>query len=276
MPTAAPTIRLNDGVEIPQLGFGTYQIDPDDTTEAVATALDVGYRHVDTAQMYGNEAEVGEAVRSSGLDRGEVFVTTKLDNGFHAHDDAVTAIDRSLAALGLDHVDLFLIHWPLPSQDLYVEAWTALQEAQAVGKTRSIGVSNFQPHHLDRLARECDVVPSVDQIEVHPYFPQTEVRAEAKDRGIVVEAWSPIAQGDVLDDPAVTALAEDHDATPAQVVLAWHLQRGDVVFPKSSNRERMEENWGALQVTLTDDEVARLTALGRDDGRRGPDPDEMG
>ncbi len=203
-------------------------------------------------------------------------MTTKLDNDFHAHDDAVAAIDRSLDALGLDHVDLFLIHWPLPSQDLYVEAWTALQEAQAAGKARSIGVSNFAPHHLERLARECDVVPAVDQVEVHPYFPQSEVRAHAGDHGIAIEAWSPIAQGQVLDDPTVGELAEAHDATPAQVVLAWHLQRGDIVFPKSSHRERMEENLGALDVSLTDDEVARITALGRPDGRIGPDPDEMG
>ena len=202
--TTVPTVTLNNGVEIPQLGFGTFQIDPADATEAVAQALDVGYRHIDTAEMYGNEAEVGAAVRASGLPRDEVFVTSKLDNPFHARDDALAAFDRTIEALGLDHVDLFLIHWPQPTQDRYVEAWKALEEIYASGRARAIGVSNFETEHLDRLAAECDVTPAVNQIEVHPYLVQHQLRAVGTERGIATEAWSPIAQGEVLDDPVLT------------------------------------------------------------------------
>ena len=271
----APTLTLNDGNQIPQLGFGTYQIEPDDAVEAVLRALEVGYRHIDTAQMYGNEAEVGRAVRESGLPRDEVFVTSKLDNGHHQRDDALRAFDGTLEALGFDHLDLFLIHWPLPSADEYVEAWGALEEIAASGRARSIGVSNFEPHHLDRLAEECEVVPAVNQIEVHPYFVQDRVRAAGAARGIVTEAWSPIAQGDVLDDPTIGDIASRLDRTPAQVTLRWHLQRGDIIFPKSSDPDRTRENFDVFDFTLDDDDMDRITGLDRD-GRRGPHPDEMG
>ena len=273
--TTVPNVTLNNGVEIPQLGFGTYQVDPADATEAVAQALEVGYRHLDTAEMYGNEAEVGEAVRASGLPRDEVFVTSKLDNPFHARDDALAAFDRTIDALGLDQVDLFLIHWPQPTQDRYVEAWKALEEIHASGRARAIGVSNFETEHLDRLAAECDITPAVNQIEVHPYLVQDQLRAVGTERGIATEAWSPIAQGEVLDDPVLQALAADHGKTPAQVTLRWHLQRGDIVFPKTSNRDRMEENFAVFDFELSDDEVARISGLDRD-GRRGAHPNDLG
>ncbi len=275
MPTASPTITLNNGIEIPQLGFGTFQIEPEDATQAVRDALEVGYRHIDTAEMYGNEAQVGEAVRTSGLDRDEVFVTSKLNNDLHARDDALAAFDGTLSELGLDHVDLFLIHWPQPSQDRYVEAWQALEEIHRSGRARAIGVSNFQPDHLDRLAAETEVVPAVNQIEVHPYLTQDAVRSYDADHGIATEAWSPIAQGQVLDEQTLTEIAEAHGKSPAQVTLRWHVQRGDIVFPKTTHRERMEENFAVFDFDLTDDEVARISALDRD-GRQGPHPDDMG
>ncbi|MBA3303948.1 MAG: aldo/keto reductase [Acidimicrobiia bacterium] len=274
MPDATPTIILNDGVEIPQLGFGVFQIDPDETEAAVRSALDVGYRHIDTAEMYGNEREVGEAVRSSGLERDEVFVTSKLNNCFHARDDALAAFDGTMEALGFDRLDLFLIHWPLPKVGDFVETWKAMEEIKASGRCRSIGVSNFQAHHLQRLFDETETVPSVNQIEVHPYLAQDELRAFCGKHGIAVEAWSPIAQGKVLDDPALVDLAEAKDRTPAQVTLRWHVQRGDIVFPKSVTRSRVEENFALFDFELTDDEIAAVTGLDRDQ-RNGPDPDEF-
>ena len=232
---AVPALTLNDGHTIPQLGFGVFQIKPSETVAATTRALEVGYRHIDTAEMYGNEAEVGEAVARSGIDRSAIFVTSKLNNGFHRPDDARRAFGRTLAALDVDYIDLFLIHWPLPT--LYggdfVSTWQTLIEFQAEGRARSIGVSNFQPHHLDRLADETEVVPSVNQVEVHPYLTQEAVRRYGADHGIATEAWSPIAQGLVLDDPVIVAVAEAVGRSPAQVVLRWHLQRGDIVIPKS-------------------------------------------
>jgi 2,5-diketo-D-gluconate reductase A len=270
-----PTIDLNNGKTIPQLGFGVFQIEPDETKDATLTALEVGYRHIDTAQMYGNEKGVGEAVRESGIPREEIFVTSKLNNGFHAHDDALKAFDGTLEALGFDYVDLFLIHWPLPGIDVdFVETWKALEEIYATGKARSIGVSNFQPSHLRRLAQEADVVPAVNQIEVHPFLTQDDVRAANAEHGIATEAWSPIAQGLVLDNPTITGIATDHGKTPAQVVLRWHVQRGDIVFPKSVTKERVEENFAIFDFELTDAEVAVISAL--DKGHRtGPNPDEF-
>ena len=268
-----PTIRLNNGVEIPQLGFGVYQIPPEETVEAGRTALEVGYRHIDTAEMYGNEKEVGQAVRESGIDRSEVFVTSKLNNGFHRRDDALRAFDQTLADLGLDQLDLFLIHWPLPTIDVdYVETWKAMEEIYAGGRCRAIGVSNFQAHHLRRLFSETQVRPAVNQIEVHPYLTQEELRAFDADHEIVTEAWSPIAQGKVLDDPAIVAIAERLDRTPAQVVLRWHVQRGDVVFPKSVSRQRMQENFELFDFELGTGDMATLTGLDRGE-RTGPDPD---
>ena len=268
-----PTIRLNNGVEIPQLGFGVYQVPPEDTAEAVSTALEIGYRHIDTAEMYGNEKGVGEAVARSGIDRGEVFVTSKLNNGYHRRDDALRAFDQSLADLGFEYLDLFLVHWPLPGIDVdYVETWKAMEEIYASGRARSIGVSNFQAHHLRRLFGETEVRPAVNQIEVHPYLAQEELRAFDADHEIVTEAWSPIAQGKVLDDPAVVRVAERYSRTPAQVVLRWHVQRGDVVFPKSVNRERMQQNFELFDFELDGDAMGDLSALDRGE-RTGPDPD---
>ena len=271
-----PDITLNDGNTIPQLGFGVFQIDPGETAETVARAFEVGYRHIDTAEGYRNEAGVGEAVRASGLPRDEVFVTSKLDNSEHRPDDARRAFDTTLSELGLDHVDLFLIHWPLPTlyDGDYVSTWKTLEEFKADGRARSIGVSNFQVDHLERLAAECDVVPAVNQIELHPYLLNEAVRAHGEAHGIATEAWSPIAQGEVLDDPAIAEIAERAGRSPAQVVLRWHIQRGSIVFPKSSTPERIEENFRLFDFELDDDAMERLSSLDRgEEGRTGPNPD---
>lgn len=270
--TQIPSLTLNNGTSIPQLGFGVFQIEPEDTRQAVLTALETGYRHIDTAEMYGNEKEVGQAVRDSGLPREEVFVTSKLNNGFHARDAALTAFDRSLEDLGFDYLDLFLIHWPLPGVGDFTETWNALEEIHRSGRARAIGVSNFNPHHLERLARTSDTVPAVNQIEVHPYLAQDGVRAYGTERGIATEAWSPIAQGKVLDDPVITSIAERLGRTPAQVTLRWHVQRGDIVFPKSVTPARIEENFRIFDFELSPGDMAQITGLDRGE-RTGPDPD---
>jgi 2,5-diketo-D-gluconate reductase A len=275
VPSSVPAIKLNNGVEIPQLGFGVFQITPEETKAATLEALKVGYRHLDTAEMYGNEREVGEAVRESGLARADVFVTSKLNNGFHAHDKALEAFDRSLEVMEFGYLDLFLIHWPLPAVGDYVVTWKAMEEIYRSGRVRAIGVSNFQPHHLERLAAETTVVPAVNQIEVHPYFIQDDARAADSARGIATEAWSPIAQGQVLDDPAIADIAGRLGRTPAQVTLRWHIQRGDIVFPKSSTPSRIAENFAIFDFALGDADMAAITALHRLDGRRGPNPDEF-
>jgi 2,5-diketo-D-gluconate reductase A len=269
-----PTILLNNGVEIPQLGFGVFQVPPARTEEATRTALEVGYRHIDTAEMYGNEKGVGDAIRAFGVERGEVFVTSKLNNGYHAHDAALTAFDTTLETLGFDYVDLFLIHWPMPEVGDYLETWHALEEIYRSGRSRAIGVSNFQPHHLRRLLAGSEVVPAVNQIEVHPYLVQDDVRAFGAEHGIATEAWSPIAQGQVLDDPVITGIAKRLDRTPAQVTLRWALQRGDVVFPKSVTRSRVEENFALFDFELSPEDMAEITRLDRHQ-RTGPDPDTM-
>jgi 2,5-diketo-D-gluconate reductase A len=268
-----PAVGLNTGTSIPQLGFGVYQIPPERTVEAVRAALEIGYRHVDTAEMYGNEAEVGQAVADL---RSEVFVTSKLDNGFHRPDDARRAFDDTLRALGSDHVDLFLIHWPLPTlyDGDYVSTWRTLGEFLRDGRAKAIGVSNFQVAHLERLAQETDVVPAVNQIEVHPYLGNEDVRAYGEKHGIVTEAWSPIAKGAVLDDPVVREVAAAVGRTPAQVVLRWHVQRGDVVFPKSVTPSRMRENFEIFDFALDDAQMKSITGLDRgEQGRLGPHPD---
>jgi 2,5-diketo-D-gluconate reductase A len=273
-----PNLELNDGTTIPQLGFGVFQIAPEDTAEAVSTALEAGYRHIDTAEMYGNERAVGEAVRASGLSRHEVFVTSKLNNAFHRPDDARRAFDETLAELGFDFVDLFLIHWPLPTlyDGDFVSTWKTLEAFQRDGLARSIGVSNFQIEHLQRLAAECDVVPAVNQIELHPYLLNDDVRAFGEAHGIATEAWSPIAQGQVLDDPVITAIARKLDRSPAQVVLRWHIQRGSIVFPKSTTPARIRENLELFDFTLTSADVAAIDALDRGErGRTGPHPDRF-
>ncbi|KAA1397798.1 aldo/keto reductase [Aeromicrobium ginsengisoli] len=271
---SVPAVVLNNGVEIPQLGFGVFQVDPEATKEATLTALDVGYRHIDTAQMYGNERGVGEAVKASGLAREDVFVTSKLDNDVHAPDDALKAFDRSLDELGFDYLDLFLIHWPMPWIDVdYVDTWNALEEIYASGRARAIGVSNFHEHHLRRLLDEADVVPAVNQIEIHPYMSQDELRTVDAEHGIATQAWSPIAQGLVLDNPVIAEIAAAIDKTPAQVVLRWHLQRGDIVFPKSVTRSRVEENLAVFDFELTAHDMASVSGLNAD-RRLGPDPDQ--
>jgi 2,5-diketo-D-gluconate reductase A len=268
-----PTITLNNGVEIPQLGFGVYQVPPEETENAVRAALEVGYRHIDTAEMYGNEKGVGAGIRASGVPREEVFVTSKLNNGFHAHDDALKAFDGTLEALGSDYVDLFLIHWPLPGIDVdYVETWKALEEIYESGRAKSIGVSNFNAHHLRKLHGETEVVPAVNQIEVHPYLAQDELRAFNAEHQIATEAWSPIAQGKVLDDPTILRVAERYGKTASQVTLRWHVQRGDIVFPKSVTRSRVEENFDIFDFELSEDDLREITALDRNE-RTGPDPD---
>jgi 2,5-diketo-D-gluconate reductase A len=273
-----PNITLNDGTSIPQLGFGVFQVEPAETAEVVSHALEVGYRHLDTAQMYGNEEGVGQAIRESGIDRDELYVTTKLNNSFHRPEDARKAFDGSLDALGLDEVDLFLIHWPLPTRydGDYVSTWQTLVEFRDSGRARSIGVSNFQPDHLDRIIAETGVVPVVNQVEVHPYFRNEAVREADARHGVATEAWSPIAQGAVLDDEVITRVADETGGTPAQVTLRWHLQRGDIVFPKSTRIERMRENFGALDIELSAEQLAAIDGLDRGEGgRSGPDPDSF-
>ena len=270
--THVPTITLNNGVVIPQLGFGVYQITPDDTKQATLDALEVGYRHIDTAEMYGNEKQVGEAVSASGLDRSEIFLTSKLNNGFHARDAALAAFDGTMEALGVDYLDLFLIHWPLPTISDFVETWKAMQELYESGRVKAIGVSNFQEAHLQRLFDETSIVPAVNQIEVHPYLAQDTLRAFDTAHGIATEAWSPIAQGKVLDDQVIVSIAEKVDKTPAQVTLRWHIQRGDIVFPKSVTRSRVEENFAIFDFELSDDDIQSITELDRNE-RTGPDPD---
>ena len=273
-----PSIQLNDGNSIPQLGFGVFQIPPEDTVEATKLALEIGYRHIDTAEMYGNEREVGEAVRASGLDRGEVFVTSKLNNSYHEPDEARAAFERTLSDLGFDHVDLFLIHWPLPTlyDGDFVSTWRTLEAFKADGRARSIGVSNFQVDHLERLAAETDVVPAVNQIELHPYLLNEEVRSYGEEHGIATEAWSPLKQGEVLDDAAIVEIAERVGRTPAQVVLRWHLQRGSIVFPKSTTPERMRENFELFDFELEPGDVERIDDLDRGEaGRNGPHPDQF-
>jgi 2,5-diketo-D-gluconate reductase A len=274
--TAIPSLTLNDGTTIPQIGFGTWQVDPADAVGAVTTALEAGYRHIDTAQMYGNEKQVGEALRASGLPREEVFVTSKLHNGAHRPDDARRAFDTTLADLGFDHVDLFLVHWPLPTRydGDYASTWRTLEEFAADGRARSIGVSNFQVPHLERLAAETSVTPSVNQVELHPHFLNRAVTAYGAAHGIVTEAWSPLAQGRIVEEPAVRGIAERLVRTPAQVTLRWHLEKGHVVFPKSVTPERVRQNIDILDIELTADDMAAIDALDRgEEGRIGPNPD---
>jgi 2,5-diketo-D-gluconate reductase A len=270
--TAVRPITLNNGVTIPQLGFGVFQIQPDRTEQATLAALETGYRHIDTAQMYGNESQVGDAVRASGVDRDDVFVTSKLSNAFHAYDDALSAFDQTLKDLGFDYLDLFLVHWPLPDVGDYVETWRAMEEVYRSGRVRAIGVSNFSRHHLQRLLAETDVVPAVNQIEVHPYLSQDELRAYGARHGIETQAWSPIAQGKVLDDPVLVEIGRRHGKSSAQVTLRWHLERGDIVFPKSVTRSRVEENFAIFDFELTDAEMGEISRLDRGE-RIGPDPD---
>jgi 2,5-diketo-D-gluconate reductase A len=267
-----PNITLNNGIEIPQLGFGVFQVKARDTVEAVSAALCVGYRHIDTAQMYGNEKEVGQAIADSGLSRDDVFVTSKLNNNRHRYDDALRAFDQTLSDLGFERIDLFLIHWPLPAVGDFVETWRALEKIYADGRARAIGVSNFHTPHLQRVLDETDVVPAVNQIEVHPYLTQEQLLAFDAEHGIATEAWSPIARGRVLEDPTILDVAGRTGRTSAQVVLRWHIQSGSIVFPKSVNPKRMAENFSIFDFELSGEEMAAISRLNRGE-RTGPDPD---
>ena len=272
---SVPDIKLNDGTTIPQLGFGVFQVDPGRTQEVVEQALEVGYRHLDTAQMYRNEEGVGRAIAASGIPREELYVTTKLNNGYHRPDDARRAFETSLTKLGLDHVDLFLIHWPLPTRydGDYVTTWRTMGEFADDKRATSVGVSNFEPDHLKRIVEETGRVPVVNQVEVQPYFGNEAVRAANASYDVITEAWSPIAQGDVLDDPTIVAVAERVGRTPAQVTLRWHVQRGDVIFPKTVNPDRMRENFALFDFELDDDDMTAITGLDQGDaGRHGGDP----
>ena len=269
---SVPVVTLRDGAEIPQMGFGVFQVPPEDTAAVVDKALATGYRHVDTAAAYENEAGVGQALHASGLDRGDVFITTKCSNDDHGYEQATRALRASLDRLEMDYVDLYLIHWPVPSQDRYVETWKAFIEAQEQGLVRSIGVSNFQPAHLERLVQETGVTPTINQVELHPRLGQHGLRRTHADLGVVTEAWSPLAQGEVLDDPVITSIAEAHERTPGQVVLRWHIQLGNVVIPKSVTPDRIQQNLHVFDFELSDEEMSEIESL--DVGERtGPDPD---
>ncbi|NIZ90106.1 aldo/keto reductase [Kineococcus rubinsiae] len=270
-----PNLPLNDGVEIPQLGLGVWQVPQEQTAEVVLTALNAGYRHIDTAAGYGNEAGVGDALRASGLAHEDVFVTTKLANEAHGREKALRAFDESMAKLQLEYLDLYLIHWPGLADD-YVETWQVLEELQREGRIRSIGVSNFQKTHLRKLFDETGIVPSVNQVEQHPYLVQDDLRAFNAEHGILTEAWSPLAKGgDLLKEDVITSVAQELGKDPAQVVLRWHVQLGNIVIPKSVTPSRIESNIDVFDFTLTDEQVAAISGLNRDE-RTGPDPDTFG
>jgi 2,5-diketo-D-gluconate reductase A len=266
-----PTVTLNNGVEMPRLGLGTGGGDDDAARTRVRQALEIGYRLFDTAARYGNEAGVGQGIADSGIPRSEVFVCTKLRGADHGYESTRRALDESLRRLGTDYVDLYLIHWPLPRQDRYVESWRAMQELLAEGRTRAIGVSNFLAEHLDRLAAELSVVPAVNQIEVHPRHPQPAQRADDERRGIVTQSWSPLSRGGLLDDPVLAAIAARHGRSPAQIVLRWHMQQGLTAIPKASHADRMRENADVFGFNLTDDDLTELDGLA--DGKQGDNLD---
>jgi 2,5-diketo-D-gluconate reductase A len=267
-----PFITLNDGSKIPQIGLGTYQAAADQTARMVETALGVGYRHIDTAMIYRNEAGVGAGLRASRLPREDVFITTKLWNTDQGREAARAAFDTSLDRLKLDYVDLYLIHWPVPARDLYVESWETLIELREEGRARAIGVSNFLPEHIDRLIEATGVTPAVNQIECHPAFQQMMARAENAKRKVAVQSWSPLGQGELLGNPVLKALAEKHDRTVAQIILRWHVQSDLTVIPKTVNEDRMHENLDILTFTLDADDMAKIATADDPEGRMGPDP----
>jgi 2,5-diketo-D-gluconate reductase A len=274
--TQVPNITLNTGADMPQLGFGVFQVPAEEVVEPVLTAIEAGYRSIDTAAIYGNEEGVGKAIADSGVPRAELFITTKLWNAHQGYDSTLRAFDESLAKLGLDYVDLYLIHWPAAGQDAYIDTWKAFEKLHADGRAKAIGVSNFQIPHLRRVFEETDVVPAVNQIELHPNLQQGDLRSFHNEHGIVTEAWSPLGQGKgLLDDVTLGSLAEKYGKTPAQIVLRWHLQLGNVVIPKSVTPSRVRENTEVFDFELADDDMAVIATL--ETGQRiGPDPDSFG
>lgn len=268
-----PSVTLNDGRSMPQFGLGVWQTPQDQAAEVVRTALEAGYRHVDTAAIYGNERGVGEGLRASGLPRDHVFITTKLWNDRQGYDEALVAFDRSLERLGVDYVDLYLIHWPAPKRDRYVDAWRALVRIREDGRARSIGVSNFKPHHLERIIGETGVTPAVNQVELHPRWQQRELREVNARHGIATESWSPLGQGRLLQDPVIGRIAQKHGKTPAQIVIRWHLDSGLIVIPKSVTPSRIRENIEVFEFALDGDDMAAIERLDDPRGRIGPDPD---
>lgn len=274
MTTAIPNITLNNGVEMPQVGFGVFQVPNEETTAAVAEALKAGYRSIDTAAIYGNEEGVGKALAESGIAREELFITSKLWIADLGYEETLQAFDESLQRLGLDYLDLYLIHWPAPAKELYVDSWKALEKLYADKKIRAIGVSNFQPAHLEKLIEASSIVPVINQVELHPALQNREVIAANTKHGIVTEAWSPLAQGAMLTDEIILAIAEAHKVTAAQVILRWHLQEGRVIIPKSVTPSRIAANLDVFGFELTSDELASIDALDRD-GRTGPHPDQF-
>lgn len=276
---SVPTVSLSAGdatVEIPQLGFGVYQVSPEEVVPAVTAALEAGYRHLDTAKLYANEEGVGQAIRESGVPRENVFVTSKLWNDAHGTNDVKAAFDASLERLGVDVIDLYLIHWPVPARDLYVETWRTLIELRETGRVRAVGVSNFDAEHLQRLEDETGELPPINQVELHPYFQQAELRAFHEEHGIATEAWSPLGQGGpLLADETVTGISRAHGVTPAQVVIRWHLQLGNIVIPKSVTPSRITENLDVFGFELSDEDMQAMAGLERG-GRIGPEPTKLG
>jgi len=267
-----PRLKLNDGKTIPQLGFGVWQVPPETTASVVLEALKTGYLSIDTAEGYQNEKGVGEAIRTSGIDRESLFITSKLRNGGHARDLALKAFDQTMAELKLEVLDLFLIHWPVPKQDKYVEAWKTLVELRTAGRIRSIGVSNFNADHLERIIGETGVVPVVNQVELHPSFQQRQLREVCQKHNIIIESWSPLGQGSALKDPAIAAIAKKHGRTPAQVIIRWHLQEGLIVIPKTVTPSRIRENFDVMGFVLDADDLKKIAALDDPKGKIGPDP----
>lgn len=267
-----PQIKLNDGRSIPQLGLGVWQVEPEDTARVVSDALNVGYRHIDTAEGYSNEEGVGQAIAQSGIDRAQLFITSKLRNGGHSRDAVLKNFDDTMSKLGLDVLDLFLIHWPVPAQDKYVEAWKAFAELRGQGRVRSIGVSNFNHDHLERIIGETGVVPAVNQIELHPYFQQRDKRAFHKEKGIAIECYSPLGSGAVIKDETIAAIGRRYGKSVAQVIIRWHLDQGLIVFPKTTRKERMEDNFDVFDFALSDDDRKAINGLDKPDGRVGNDP----
>jgi 2,5-diketo-D-gluconate reductase A len=269
--TSIPAVTLHDGVEIPQLGFGVFQVPPEKAQDTVEEALEAGYRHIDTAAAYRNERGVGAAIAASGIAREEIFVTTKLWNSAHGYERTLSAFEKSIARLGLDRVDLYLIHWPVPSEGRALDTWRAFERIHEEDGARTIGVSNFRVEDLEQLEREAEMLPTVNQIELHPHFPQADLRAWHSEHGIATESWSPLAQGDLLANETIASVAARHDRTPAQAILRWHLQLGNVVIPKSVTPKRIRENFDLFDFELTDEDMTEIAAL--DVGRRiGPDP----